>query len=68
MKALMRKFSRLVSNLTKRWACDTFGDTASLHAGPCERCVGFAVVGADVSGEPSPDRMATNGPGLYPSP
>ena len=52
MKTLMRKYARFVSNVTKRFACETFGDTASLHAGPCERCVGHAVEGVYPTVEP----------------
>ncbi|MCR4339179.1 MAG: hypothetical protein NUW01_04735 [Gemmatimonadaceae bacterium] len=43
MKAAIRFVTRRIVNVTKAIACDTYGDIASLSAGPCERCVGHAL-------------------------
>ncbi len=43
MKQLLRAFVRRIVNVTRAVACETYGDTASLSPGPCERCVGRAL-------------------------
>ena len=45
MKAALRFVTRQMVRFTRAIACDTYGDTASLSAGPCRRCVGDSVVG-----------------------
>lgn len=57
----MKQVCRLLVKHLVRWArtyaCDTFGDMAELHSGPCQRCVGHAVsensvVQTGVTGDP----------------
>ena len=43
MKYVTRYITRKLVNFTKKIACSTFGDIASLSSGPCERCVGHRV-------------------------
>lgn len=43
MKTAARWLVRQIDRFAVRFACDTYGDTASLHTGPCGRCVGHAV-------------------------
>lgn len=46
MKRFLRWCVRRIVDLADRHLCTTYGDSAELHRGPCERCVGHAVVGA----------------------
>ena len=44
MKSVVRSVVRGINRLTVKFACETYGDVASLMpSGPCERCVGRAV-------------------------
>ena len=63
MKSMLRWFARKVDAFTAKYACKTFGDVASLHKGPCERCVGRAV--SDNTGA---FRAAVAGSAIHPQP
>lgn len=45
MKYVLRKFTAMLVRLTTKLACSTYGETAELSSGPCQRCVGRAVTG-----------------------
>lgn len=62
LKSGIRKAVRLLNNAADRVACETYGDTASMHAGPCERCVGYRVVGGQ-SNPPDPPTYIVERPG-----
>lgn len=48
--SIMRKVVRLLSNFASARA-ETYGEIAEMHAGPCERCVGYAVTGVSANPE-----------------
>ena len=47
MKRVVRWIVRRMTDVAGRLVCSTYGDMASMHKGPCERCVGHAIVGAN---------------------
>lgn len=60
MKKALRLYARLVVNVTRKLACETFGDTAELSPGPCERCVGRALAELPMARPVSPgDDLST---------
>lgn len=49
MKRAIRSFVAWIVSLTNKYACTTYGDVAELSKGPCGRCVGSEVRGANPS-------------------
>jgi len=43
MKSLLRRAVWALNRIVGKYACETYGDLAQLHQGPCMRCVGMAV-------------------------